>query len=446
MHSVKLTGASYHPHEATLATIPGDKSISHRIAILGSLADGETRFSRFLCSEDCLNTVSIMRAMGADIELDTQTGDGIIRGSGLHGLKQPIADLDVGNSGTSIRLLSGLLAAQSFDVVLTGDASIVQRPMKRVIDPLSQMGAQIVSRTLPGRDDLFPPLQITGSSLASIRYELPVASAQVKSAILLAGLFATGKTVVVEPRKTRDHTEKLLNGFGVSCDVLGTEITLSPPNQLVAPKETLMTPADFSSASFFMVLAAVSPGMDLVIRTVGLNPTRRALLDVLLDMGADITLENKGGDQFEPYADLRIRGKALKNITLSADLVPFIIDEIPILAVAALFSKGTLIVRDAEELRVKESDRIQGIVQLVRAFGCEIEEVPDGFTLSGQPVSVDSVVYDCLHDHRLAMSAVVAAMLSGAELSVSDTSCIQTSFPSFFTCLEQLGVAFKTQT
>ena len=441
METKRIFGNEYSADSVILSAIPGDKSISHRVAILGSLATGETHFEGFLCSEDCLNTVGIMRAMGADITLDHETGKGVVNGKGLRGLVQPTQDLDVGNSGTSIRLLAGLLAGQCFSSVLIGDSSIMQRPMKRVSHPLSLMGAHIEGSLIEGRSDLFPPLTIHGKSLQSICYESPVASAQVKSSILLAGLFSEGMTTVVEPRKSRDHTERLLQGYGVDCRVNGLEITLTPPQILKAPNESLMIPSDFSSASFFLVLAAVSPGVTLIIKRVGLNSTRKALLDVLLDMGADVSLQNQGGDSFEPYADLVIVGKRLKNVDLSPDIVPFIIDEIPILAVAALFSEGTLRVTQSKELRVKESDRIKGIVNLITAFGCHIEEHDDGFVLQEQRVTVDSVKFDCLHDHRLAMSAIIAALIAKCELEVWDVRCIQTSFPSFFECLTKFKVS-----
>lgn len=443
MREVLIEGSSFQACKKVISNIPGDKSISHRVAMLAPLAQGQTFFSGFLCSEDCLNTVSIMRALGADIQLDLETGEGVIFGQGLSCLSEPSVDLDVGNSGTSIRLLSGLLAAQSFNSVLTGDASIVQRPMKRVIDPLTQMGAVLKGRLLEGREDVFPPLYIEGSQLSGIRYASPVASAQVKSAILIAGLFVTGgRTVVIEPRKSRDHTERMLRGFGVSCVTKGLEIILDGPDSLKAPSTPLVIPSDFSSAAFFIVLASVCPDVEFLIQNVGLNETRSTLLDVLLDMGADIKIENLSGEQFEPFADIRIRGKKLKNVTLSSERVPFIIDEIPILAVAALFSEGTLVVSDAQELRVKESDRILGIVRLVESFGGRIEEHPDGFVLSGQTIDRKMVEYDCRHDHRLAMSAIIAALITGSDLRVSDVSCIQTSFPVFFDILRQIGVTF----
>ena len=423
--------------------LPGDKSISHRAIILGSISETPSIFTHFLTAEDCLNTLTIFRKLGVPIDREGQTVR--IHGVGRRGLKAPSETLDTGNSGTGIRLITGVLAAQTFDTRITGDASIQRRPMRRIIDPLQKMGAAITGKSLPGKTDIFPPLQIQGRQLTGIRYRLPVASAQVKSAVLLAGLFADGSTIVEEPEACRDHTERLLLGFGAQLERIesgeGTEWQLTPSDIAnPTPDIPVRIPADFSSAAFFLVLGALAG--PITVSAVGLNPTRSTLLDVLSRMGADIAVTDVGGESFEPYGTLTLSPSSLANTEVSGAEIPFLIDEIPILAVAGLFASGKLIVRDAAELRVKESDRIESIVRMVTAMGGEIEAYDDGFVLTGgariQPFEVDS------HgDHRIAMSAIIAAMVAGVDAKVHNVDCINTSFPNFMDIVARCGAEIK---
>ena len=420
--------------------LPGDKSMSHRSIILGSLTEGVSTFTNFLTAEDCLNTLEIFRQLGVHIERSGTTVT--IHGVGISGLRDPGKPLDVGNSGTGIRLITGILAGLPFTTTISGDESIEKRPMKRIIDPLSQMGAHIEGQSLPGKHDIYPPLTIHGTTgLTPIRYTLPVASAQVKSAVLLAGLLTIGDTVVVEPEPCRDHTERFLAGFGADFDRQGTDIRVSGRNQLKNPStEPIHIPSDVSSAAFFIVLAAILKQSKLRISGVGINPTRDAVVTALKQMGAMVSYENKSGADFEPYADVVVESSAIVNTHLEESLVPFLIDEIPILAVAAMFGQGTFKVTGAKELRVKESDRIKSIVGIVTAFGGQIIEYDDGFEVQGgfePPTDVSIAAYG---DHRIAMSAIIAAIASGVSLKLDDVSCILTSFPNFMDLLRGLGV------
>ncbi|MGE4169599.1 MAG: 3-phosphoshikimate 1-carboxyvinyltransferase [Candidatus Margulisiibacteriota bacterium] len=439
--------------EATIATIPGDKSMSHRAILLGSLAQGTSTFTNFLMSEDCLHTMAIFRHLGVMIEHTPGVGSLAkvkIHGKGIGGLKAYSGVLDAGNSGTGIRLITGVLAGLPFTSRIAGDASIAKRPMMRVIDPLSQMGATITGVSSDAKlGELFPPLTIAGTQksgpLKPIFYRLPVASAQVKSAVLFAALFCQEPTTIEEPKPTRDHTEKMMRLFGADITVTpgatGKQITCSGKNPLHAPLQPWRIPSDISSAAFLMVLAMIRP--DTVawqLNHVGLNPTRSAILGVLEAMCGELetkAVANAAGT--EPADTVIARGSELFNIVVPEHLMPNLIDEIPILAVAAMFAKDTLVVRGAKELRVKESDRIATIVAMVRAFGGEITEFEDGFELKGETEFKSGAVIESFGDHRIAMSAIVAALGAGVEVTVRDCDCIATSFPNFFEVIAAVG-------
>jgi 3-phosphoshikimate 1-carboxyvinyltransferase len=414
--------------------IPGDKSISHRAIILGSLSDSRSIFTHFLTAEDCLNTLTIFQQLGVPIQRDGATV--MITGVGLNGLNAPANILDTGNSGTGIRLITGVLAGQSFSSRITGDASIQRRPMKRIISPLKDMGARISGKTIEGKSDIYPQLDIEGGVLHGIRYRLPVASAQVKSAVLLAGLFANSPTVVEEPELCRDHTERLMQGFGGHLTRHGDEIHLIPGRLAnPTPDTPIRVPSDFSSSAFFLVLGALR--VPITMTGIGMNPTRNTLMDVLIRMGAAVTVTDAAGDAFEPHATLTVSPSSMHNVDVNGAEIPFLIDEIPILAVAALFSHGTLKVRDAAELRVKESDRIAAIAMVVRAMGGQIVEYEDGFDVSG-PVAIQSFDIDSHGDHRIAMSAIIGAVASGVSATIRNCECIRTSFPNFFDILNRI--------
>ncbi|MDA1354045.1 MAG: 3-phosphoshikimate 1-carboxyvinyltransferase [bacterium] len=428
-----------------LDAIPGDKSISHRAAILGSLADNVSRFSHFLRSEDCMNTLRIVACLGAVVTWEPN-GELRIEGQGLTGFSKPESWLDVGNSGTGIRLLTGVLAAQPFQTRVAGDESISKRPMRRVVDPLMKMGADISGELRDG--EICPPLLVKPvSQLTGIEWNMPVASAQVKSALLLAGLWATGEVSILSPGVSRDHTERMLKYYGVDVITSGFDVYMQggqrPHNP--NPDAVLRIPADVSSAMFFIVLGAIlgpdrlKDGMRL--NGIGVNPTRVAGLAILDAMNADITRVYDDAPALEPISDLEINASDLENVTVSLEQVPNAIDEFPILAVAALFADGDFIVRGAAELRVKESDRIDGIVRMVRAVGGEIEEYDDGFKISGPLENPRDFAFDAHHDHRLAMSAIVLALGAGVKADVDGCESIATSFPNFFDILTDIGVS-----
>jgi len=422
---------------ALVSTIPGDKSISHRAAIIGALADNKSIFKNMLVSEDCLNTVTILKQCGVPITINDTILT--VEGVGLYGLKAPSSSLDVGNSGTSIRLLSGLFAGQPFETVLTGDASIQKRPMKRVVEPLTEMGAVLSGQSLPGKNDIYPPLTIQGKRpLKAIHHTLKVASAQVKSALLLASLYADGTSEITEPQPCRDHTERMLKGFGADIHFGTLKVLCSGKKSLHNPYfEPILIPSDLSSAAFFIVLAAVTPGATFTLSNIGINPTRFALVNVLQQMGASIEISNVHGNDFEPYATLTVKGSKLTNLHVPEALIPYLIDEIPILAVAALFAQGTFTVTGAKELRVKESDRIEGIARIVKGFGGDIKTTEDGFSVKG-PIKAASVNVASEGDHRIAMSAIIGAIASQTEATIEDCACIRTSFPNFFEVLNHL--------
>ncbi len=403
-------------------TVPGDKSVSHRAVMLAAIAEGTSHIDGFLEGEDTRATARILGQLGVSIEAPSEQRR-LVHGVGLHGLQGSREPLDCGNAGTGMRLLAGLLAGQSFDSRLVGDASLSRRPMKRVIDPLARMGARISAQ--PG--DL-PPLTIHMSNgLQAIDYELSVASAQVKSAILLAALFARGETRVVEPHPTRDYTERMLQAFGWPIEFRPGEARLSGGHRLISTDVTV--PADFSSAAFFMVAASVVPGSDLLLRRVGMNPRRTGLLAALRLMGADIREENPDEQGGEPVADLRVRHAALHGIDVPASLVPDMIDEFPALFVAAALAAGRTVVSGAAELRVKESDRIATMAAGLRALGADIEETPDGAVITGGSLHGGEV--DSHGDHRIAMSLAIAAQCATGEVRIGDCDNVATSFPGF---------------
>lgn len=415
-------------------TPPGDKSISHRAVMLSAIAEGATEIRGFLAGEDTQNTAKAMRMLGIDVE-DRGGGTLLVRGKGLRGLAEPTGVLDLGNSGTGMRLLAGLLAGQDFFSVLTGDQYLRKRPMARIVEPLRRMGAAIDGRS----EGKFAPLAIRGGGkgLRPVRYESPVASAQVKSAILLCGLFAEGETSVSEPSRSRDHTERMLAFFGVNIRDEGLRVSLAGGQRLTTPG-TLAVPSDISSAAFFMVAAAIVPGSDIVIRNVGVNPTRTGVIDVLRAMGADITLENLREQAGEPVADLRVRHRRLRATRIEGEVVPRAIDEIPILAVAAAFAEGTTVIRDAAELRVKESDRIAAMAAELGKLGAGVRERPDGMEITGKE-TLTGAVCESHGDHRVAMSTAVAGLAARGETVVKDTEWIETSFPGFERLLRALA-------
>ncbi|OLU34371.1 bifunctional prephenate dehydrogenase/3-phosphoshikimate 1-carboxyvinyltransferase [Pseudomonas sp. PA15(2017)] len=412
--------------------VPGDKSISHRSIMLGSLAEGTTEVEGFLEGEDALATLQAFRDMGVVIE-GPHHGRVTIHGVGLHGLKPPPGPIYVGNSGTSMRLLSGLLAGQPFDVTMTGDASLSKRPMNRVANPLREMGA-VVETGPDGR----PPLTIRGGSkLKALTYTLPMASAQVKSCLLLAGLYAEGVTTVTEPAPTRDHTERMLRGFGYAVQSNGPAASLQAGGKLTATR--IEVPADISSAAFFLVAASIAEGSDLLLEHVGINPTRIGVIEILRLMGGDIGLENQREVGGEPVADLRVRGAKLKGIEIPEALVPLAIDEFPVLFVAAVCAEGRTVLRGAEELRVKESDRIQVMADGLTSLGVKVEPTADGIIIDGGQAIGGGEVYS--HgDHRIAMAFSVASLRATAPIRIHDCANVATSFPNFLALAEQVGM------
>ncbi|NBH77863.1 3-phosphoshikimate 1-carboxyvinyltransferase [Clostridiaceae bacterium] len=408
-------------------TVPGDKSISHRAVMLGALADGETHISGFLMGEDCLSTIDCFRKMG--VQIDVRDGGVTVHGVGLHGLRAPEGPLYTGNSGTTTRLLSGILAAQPFPVSMTGDASIEQRPMGRIITPLREMGADI-----RGRDGKYCPLHIAPAALHGVRYEMPVASAQLKSAILLAGLYADGVTEVVEPAPSRDHTERMLRAMGVQVEQDGCRVAVHAPLALRAC--SIEVPGDISSAAFFLAAGAIVTGSELTVKNVGINPTRDGVLEVLRAMGADITCTNVR-DAAEPVADLTVRASALHGTEIGGPLIPRLIDELPVLAAAAAFAEGETVIRDAQELKVKESNRIAAMVAELTRAGVDCTETADGMVIrGGRP---RGAAFETYRDHRIAMSMAVLALGAAGESEILDPGVVSISYPGFFDTLRQIG-------
>lgn len=417
--------------------VPGDKSISHRSIMLGALANGVTRVDGFLEGEDALATLAAFRAMGVEIE-GPFNGSVTIHGVGLHGLSAPANTLDLGNAGTGMRLICGLLAGQAFDTKLTGDASLLSRPMGRVIDPLAMMGAHIES-VEGGR----PPLTIRGGQkLKGIHYDLPMASAQVKSCLLLAGLYSEGTTSIVEPEPTRDHTERMLRGFGYPVLSKGSEISLQGGGTLQACN--IDVPADISSATFFLVAASIAPGSDLTLTHVGINPTRIGVINILQLMGADITLHNQREVGGEPVADMHVRYAPLKGVEIPADQVPLAIDEFPALFIAAACAQGRTVLRGAAELRVKESDRIAAMAEGLSTLGILNEVLEDGIIIEGG--AIGGGVIKTYHDHRIAMSFAIAALRANSEITILDCDHVATSFPGFDSLAQGLGLHITAET
>lgn len=417
--------------------VPGDKSISHRSVIFGSIADGVTEVSGFLEGEDALKTVAAFRAMGVTI-VGPEDGKLTIYGVGVDGLQAPDAPLDMGNSGTAMRLLSGLLAAQNFDSELFGDESLNSRPMGRVADPLAAMCAAIQTS-----ENGTPPLKISGKQLNGRHYDMPVASAQVKSSLLLAGLKAEGETSITEPAICRDHTERMLRGFG--CSLTGgypdSTVSLQGGQRLTAA--SIDVPADISSAAFFLVAASIAPGSELLLEHVGVNPTRTGIINLLQLMGADITIENEREIGGEPVADLRVKSAQLSGISIPADQVPLAIDEFPVLFIAAACADGETVLRDAEELRVKESDRIASMATGLQTLGVEVETYPDGIRIAGGELQQGEI--DSLGDHRIAMAFAVAGLRAKGPIVITNAENVATSFPNFVDLAQQVGLQVSEQ-
>ena len=413
-------------------TVPGDKSISHRAVMFGSISNGLTEVTNFLQGADCLSTISCFQKLGIEIQ---NTGDRIlVKGKGLHNLSAPATILDAGNSGTTTRLISGILCAQKFNSMLTGDASIQKRPMGRIIDPLSQMGAHIES--INGNN--CAPLKITGSPLKGIHYQSKVASAQVKSAILLAGLYAENETSVTEPTVSRNHTEIMLNYFGASVTAIGKTATIQPDPILSGQK--VEVPGDISSAAFFIAAGLITPNSEILIRNVGINPTRDGILKVAKEMGGDITLINERGGNGEPTADILVRSSNLHGITISGDIIPTLIDEIPIIAVMATYATGITTICDAAELKVKESNRIDVMVNNLSSMGANITGTEDGMIIEGGRDLTGSVI-DSHLDHRIAMSFAIAGINSFGTTSILGSECVNISYPTFYKDLKMLANA-----
>ncbi len=412
--------------------VQGDKSVSHRAVIIGSIADGLTRVTNFLPSDDCIRTIKAFESMGVTIKID---GDSLeIYGKGPSSLTEPPDVMDMGNSGTSARLLAGLLSGQPFFSVMTGDNSLRRRPMKRVIEPLRMMGANVWGR----REGEFLPLCIKGGVLQGISYRMPVASAQVKSSILLAGLFAKGKTTIEERMATRDHTERMLEYFGVNVVRNGVTVTIEG-SQGLRPRD-IEIPGDISGAAFFMVGASIIEGSEIVIKDVGINPTRTGIIDVLREMGASIEVYNLRDMGREPVGDIKIRSAPLKGIEIKGDRIPRVVDELPVVCIAAAVAEGETLIKDAAELRVKESDRIAVMAECLSSLGVEVKILEDGMRIKGVK-GLKGVVCHSHGDHRIAMSMAIAGLVAEGETLIEDTECINTSFPKFEEILKEICIS-----
>lgn len=416
-------------------TVPGDKSISHRAVMFGAIAKGTTRIRNFLMGADCLSTIDCFRRLGVQIDVEAAPGQVTVHGRGLRGLKgqqEPAASivLDTGNSGTTTRLVSGILAGQDFPSLLSGDASLNTRPMKRIMEPLSQMGARI--RSVKGNG--CAPLAIEPGQLHGIQYTTKVASAQVKSSILLAGLYADSSTSVTEPALSRNHTELMLKGFGADVSSIIKEdgtatASIAPCRELYA--QDIIVPGDISSAAYFIAAALLVPGSSLLIKNVGINPTRAGFLSVCRSMGGDITILSERQAGGEPSADLLVKHSSLHGITIEGSLIPTLIDELPMAAVLAAFADGTTVIRDAAELKVKESDRIATVTANLRAMGCDVTPTDDGMIIRGG-IPLHGAVLDSYLDHRIAMSFAVAGLAADGETRIRNANCVDISFPGFY--------------
>lgn len=404
-------------------TVPGDKSISHRAVMFGALSKGTTEVTNFLQGADCLSTIDCFRRLG--IEIENTPSKILVHGKGLHGLTKSNSMLDVGNSGTTTRLISGILAGQKFETTLNGDESIQSRPMKRIMEPLSMMGADITSI----RGNNCAPLRIVGAPLHGIHYHSKVASAQVKSCVLLAGLYADGLTSVTEPSVSRNHTELMLRGFGANVITEGKTATISPDSELIGQK--IEVPGDISSAAYFIAAGLIVPGSEILVKNVGINPTRDGLIRVCQAMGADMTLLNKRENGGEPVADILVRHSNLKATTVEGEIIPTLIDELPMIAVMACFAEGTTVIKDAAELKVKESDRIAVMVDNLSRMGAHITGTEDGMIIEGG-YPLHGAEIDSHLDHRIAMSFAVAALAAEGETEIQDADCVKISYPNFY--------------
>ena len=409
--------------------VPGDKSISHRAVMFGAISKGITNIKGFLTGADCISTISIFKKMGIDIEI--QNTAVTVKGKGLYGLSNPGEILDCGNSGTTTRLVSGILSAQNFTSVLTGDKSIQKRPMNRITAPLKLMGADIKS------NNGFAPLTITGRSLHGIEYNSPVASAQVKSAILLAGLYADSPTTVIEPAKSRDHTELMLKKFGANLNTTKTSATINPCNELFAAD--IDVPSDISSAAFFMAAATLVPDSELILENVGINPTRDGVIKVLKDMGANIEIINSN-DEFEPVADIKVSYSRLHATTIGGDIIPTLIDELPLLAAVASMAEGKTIIKDATELKVKESNRIKVMCEELSKLGVNVVETEDGMEIEGTNKLLGNVTISTHGDHRIAMTFAILGLISEDEIKLDNKNCVEISYPGFFEDLRKVNI------
>lgn len=419
------------PAQAVSGTItpPPDKSISHRAVIFSAVAEGESVVNNFLEGEDCLNTIKAFEAMGVSIKKDGSTL--VIKGKGFDGLAAPKGALYAGNSGTTVRLLAGVLAGRPFGAEITGDESLSKRPMRRIIEPLRLMGAELTAV-----DDRTLPITIKGSSaLKAIEYSSHVASAQVKSSVLLAGLQAGGATVYKEPVKSRDHTERMLKAYGADISVNGLTVTVKGPARLKAHGITV--PGDISSAAFFMVAGCLASEEGINLKGVGVNPTRDGIIEVLLKMGAKLELSNRREVSGEPVADISVKRSKLKAADIGHEIIPRLIDELPVIALAAAMAEGTTVISGAKELRVKESDRIKTVSTVLRKMGARVEEREDGMAITG-PAELHGADVDCMGDHRVAMTAAVAALVSKGETIIEDVACVDTSYPGFWLDLEKI--------
>jgi len=415
------------------ATVPGDKSISHRAVMFGALAEGDTVIEHFLPGEDCLSTIECFRKLGVEIE-GPDNGVVRVRGRGLSGLSEPDDILNAGNSGTTMRLLLGILAGQTFFSIITGDDSLRRRPMARVTGPLTQMGARIEGR----QGGNLAPLAVRGGRLKPLVFNSPVASAQVKSSVLLAGLFADGVTAVSEPHRSRDHTERMLRHFGAEVEVSGNTVRVNGRPCLKGQR--VVVPGDISSAAFLMVAASIVPGSDITLAGVGVNPTRSGIIDVLLEMGAGIELLNQRKEGTEPVADIKVyyTGR-LSGVTVGGEIIPRLIDEVPALAVAAATAEGETRIKDAAELKVKESNRITTIATTLSRFGADIKELPDGLLIKGG-LPLKGTICESYGDHRIAMAAAITGMVAEGETVVRGAECVDVSFPGFAHVLKKIQV------
>ena len=410
-------------------TVPGDKSISHRSVMFGSIAKGITEVDNFLTGADCLSTISCFQKMGVSIEQNGQHV--IVKGNGLHALQAPSEILDVGNSGTTTRLISGILAGQKFSSQLTGDESIQKRPMKRIMTPLQEMGADITSV----HNNNCAPLQINGSSLKGIHYQSPVASAQVKSCVLLAGLYADGETSVTEPFLSRNHTELMLSAFGANLTSEGTTATIQPAKELYGQK--LIVPGDISSSVYWVVAGLITPNSEITIKNVGLNPTRDGIIEVCKAMNANLTITNLHTEGGEPIGDITVKTSSLKGTTIEGSIIPRLIDELPTMALLACFAEGDTIIKDAQELKVKESDRIAVMVENLTKMGADVEATEDGMIIHGGK-ELHGAVIDSNLDHRIAMTFAIAGINASGTTVIKGADCVKISYPNFYDDLKRL--------